>query len=225
MPFHHKGALKWAIGEIRKHRPHYVVQLGDVYDQYCFSKFARNPNIMLPKDELSRGRKAATQMWADIAKASPESKLIQLSGNHDARMRKRIAEQLPELSGVVDTDLLDFPGVTCINDDREYITITLPGSRTKVILTHGWFTRVGAHMAYFNSSVIFGHLHRPSILFEPQPNGKSLFELNAGYLADPHSPVFSYGSTKRKKWQLGYGIVHAGGYPAFISYTGEKAMR
>lgn len=168
-PFHNRKALAWAIEQIRQLKPAYVVQMGDLLDQYGFSKHATNPNLMSPKEELAKGMKAAREMWAAIREASPKSQCLQISGNHDARIRKRVAEKLPELQDVLDLEMFDFPGVKCVNNDREYVRIVLPYSKTKVILTHGWFTQPGRHLAYFNESVLFGHLHRPSIVYEPQP--------------------------------------------------------
>jgi predicted phosphodiesterase len=218
MPFQNRRAIDWAIQQIRELKPAYVVQMGDLLDQYGFSKHTTNPNLMSPQEELLKGLKYARQMWSDIRDASPKSKCIQISGNHDARLRKRVAEKMPELQGIIDLDLFEFPGVRCENNDREYIRLVLPESKTPVILTHGWYTRTGAHMAYFNESVIFGHLHRPSILYEPRGKGKPLFELNCGYLGNQLSPVFNYGNTVRRKWQNGIGLV-IDGNPSFMAFT------
>ncbi len=220
-PWAHQRAVAWTIAEIKKYRPRYVVQLGDLLDQYCFSSFARNPNLMTPKEEMDRGLAQARKMWSEIVRVTPgDCQLIQLAGNHDARIHKRIAERLPELQGQVTMNHLEFPGVKTYADDREYLDLTLD-SGAKVTVVHGWLGKAGAHMQYFNSSVVFGHLHRPSILFDPQPRGRPLFELNAGYLGDPHAPVFNYGATKRKKWQVGYGRIDAGGTPVFVPYLGK----
>lgn len=218
MPFHNRKALAWAIERIRELKPHYVVQLGDLLDQYGFSKHATNPNLQTPKDELTRGMRDARKMWEDLRRASPKSQCYQLSGNHDARLRKRVAERMPELQSILDLDLFNFPGVTSVQNDREFLTLTLPHSKTKLVLTHGWFTRAGLHMQYFNSSVVFGHLHTPSILYQGTSSGKPLFELNAGYLGDGKSPVFNYGNTVRRKWQTGIGIVEDG-TPRFEAFT------
>ncbi len=219
-PWGHKRAIDWAIAYIEATKPAYVVQLGDLLDAYCFSRYPRNPNIMTPAKELERGYNMAAEMWERIREASPKSKCIQLSGNHwPARLYKRVAEQLPEITGMLDgkiESLNTFPGVTSYHDDRRHVRIKLPSGQ-RVTLVHGWFTRQGEHLRYFNESVVFGHLHRPHLMFDFQANGNPMFELNAGYLGDPKASVFSYGSSVRKKWQVGIGQI-VDGYPSFIPY-------
>ena len=217
-PWAHEKALAWAVAAVRRYKPRYVVQLGDLYDQYCFSRFARNPNLMTPKQELERAGVLARKLWHDIKRASPSSKCYQLAGNHDARVHKRIADSLPELQGIIKYSGLDFPGVTTVPDDRDYLELPLSNGQTLVVV-HGWLGKHGAHMQYFNKSVLCGHLHRPGIVFDPQPKGPPLFELNAGYMADPRAPVFNYGASKRKKWQVGYGLIDGFSTPSFVSYA------
>jgi hypothetical protein len=220
-PWASQRALGWLYAEIERLQPRHVVQLGDLLDQYCFSRFARNPNLLTPQEELRRGVSQARQMWAQITRRVPgDCKLYQLAGNHDDRLFKRVAEQLPELQGLFETNFLDFPGVKTFKDGRDYLELKLPKAGP-VILTHGWLGKAGAHMHYFNQSVIFGHLHRPSLVYEPRPSGSPHFELNCGYMGDPGAPVFDYSQTKRKKWQIGYGRIDASGTPSFVSYRGR----
>jgi predicted phosphodiesterase len=219
-PWAHDRAVRWVINEVRKLRPRYIVQLGDLYDQYCFSKFPRNPNVMTPREELRRGQEKARKFWHDITKASPDSRRHQLLGNHDVRIDKRIAERLPELQDLVKLDIYSFPDVNTLSSDRDDLELQL--SRQKVVLLHGYMTQPAAHLSHFGKSVIFGHLHRPHHVVQIQRFGKPpLFELNAGYLADPKAPVFKYGGTVHKKWELGYGLVDHNCQAQFVGYPGK----
>ena len=222
-PWAHNRAVDWCVREVRRLRPKRVVQLGDLYDQYCFSKYPKNPNVSTPRDELQRGRKLAQKFWHAITKASPDSERVQLLGNHDVRVNKRIAERLPELQGLVNLDdLYGFPDVQTLDTDRDAYEFQLrPGH--KVVVLHGWMTKVGSHLNHFeNRSVIFGHVHRPHLLQRlGKPGRPNLFELNCGYMADPMAPVFEYGGTVEKRWQIGYGLVDANGRPDFVGYPGK----
>jgi predicted phosphodiesterase len=219
-PWAHKRAIDFAIAYIKKHKPLYVVQLGDLLDAYCFSRYPTNPNVMPPAKELERGYNQAAEMWERIKDSSPDSACIQLAGNHwPARLNKRVAESLPAITGMLDQRieaLNTFPGVKSYHNDRDYARVRLPSGR-KITLVHGWFTRANEHLRYFNESVIFGHIHRPHLIFDFQAGGKMMFELNAGWLGDPRAPVFKYGPTIRRKWQVGFGQV-IDGYPSFVPY-------
>jgi predicted phosphodiesterase len=218
-PWCHDKALRWCIAQVKKYRPRYIVQLGDLYDQYCFSRYPKNPNVMTPQQELRRGAMKARKFWMDVTQASPESKRYQLLGNHDVRVNKRIAEKIPELQGLVKLSIYDFPGVQSVHSDREHIELKL--NRAPVILLHGWMTRPAAHLAHFRKSCIFGHTHRASLIHQIQDGGQPpLFELNCGYLGDPTSPVFDYGGSVAHNWNLGFGLVDENGRPEFVGYPG-----
>lgn len=46
--------------------------------------------------------------------------------------------------------------------------------------------------------------------------GKTLYELNAGYLGDPESKALSYTPTKITNWTLGWGYIDEDG-PRFVA--------
>lgn len=216
-PWAHDRALRWVIDKVEKFRPRFVVQLGDLYDQYCFSRYPRNPNVMTPENELKRGLQKARKMWQALVRASPESERFQLLGNHDVRFQKRLAERMPELQGILKLDVYGFPGVKSLSSDREDVELRL--KQQNVICLHGWMTQPGSHLDFFGKSVVFGHLHKPHLIHRLQRHGAPvLFELNCGHLADPRAPVFEYGGTVRRKWELGFGLVDENGRPDFVGY-------
>src|SRR5580698_3984216 len=89
-PYHNRKALRKIYEAIKKEKPTHIIQIGDLYDQYSFSRFTKK-NITTSTTELFRARKAAMFFWNRIHRLLRNSKNIQLLGNHDIRLTKRIS--------------------------------------------------------------------------------------------------------------------------------------
>jgi len=214
-PFHHKKALKWALGELKKEKPDVVIQIGDLLDQYVFSRFTRSPSFITPQEEMTRGLKEAKKFWGDVRGRVHNAKLFQVLGNHDMRLRKRIMETLPELESVFSAQsLYKFDSVHTLRDDRTELTIN------DITIIHGHLSKLGDHQKKFGSKVIVGHSHTGGVVYSKHKKG-IIWELNAGYLADEAQLPLNYGPTRMKEWTLGYGLVDSKG-PRFVPYKGGK---
>lgn len=211
-PFHSKWALDAAFEIIKREKPDYVIQVGDLYDLYSLSKFPRNVNVMTPKDEITLARGTAEEMWEYIQRISPKSQCIQLLGNHCERLQKRITEKLPEILGIVlYRQLFQFENVKTYLDTRDEVVIE------KIAFMHGYRTKLGDHCKYNMMNTVCGHTHRGGVFFT-QVNNRQIWELNAGYLADPLEAAMSYTRQKWVQWTLGVGIIDDYG-PRFVPLT------
>ena len=198
-PFHSKTAYKKLMKLIAKEKPTHVVQIGDLLDQYVFSKYARSLSVD-PAKEIQRGLALASKMWSDIKCIVPRAKCFQLIGNHDVRLAKRITEKLPELEAFFShKNLYIFPGVKVLESDRDYLNID------GVTYVHGWLSKSLDHAKYFNTPTVHGHRHRPCIDVE----GK-LWSMDVGYMADSTSLPLQYTASKFTKWKTACGIVENG---------------
>lgn len=209
-PFHNKRALKEVLLTIKNEKPTHVVQIGDLYDQYSFSRFTRK-NLERPEDEMRRGREDAVDMWNNICRNVPNSKKYQILGNHDVRLIKRVQERLPEAQELVKKSVMElyrFKGVQTIEDDRSILKIG------DIAFHHGYLSKLGDHMKYLSQKTVVGHSHIGGVIFE-QRAGKIIWELNAGYLADETAEPLRYRPTKTSKWTLGYALI-TNGNPQFI---------
>ncbi len=167
-----------------------------------------------PAARKAAAKKASKPKPAAKRKAAPKADCWQLLGNHDIRLHKRIMEKLPELFELLDFDhMFEFDGVQSLSSDRDILNLTINGEQ--VSFHHGFLSKLGDHVKYFQKSCVVGHSHRPGIMYEPI-HGKQLFELNVGYMGDPNSHVFKYGSTVKQKWGRGFGVIDPQG-PRFIS--------
>ena len=196
-PFHSKSAYKKMMKLIKKERPNVVIQIGDLLDQYTFSKYSRSMSIS-PEQDIKKGFQQAEAMWKQIKKIVPRAKCYQLLGNHDVRVAKRISDTLPELAEVFNfTDLYQFKGVKSLNSDRDFLEID------GVIYVHGWLSKTIDHAKYFNKPVVHGHRHRPAIEYCQA----DIWSMDVGYMADKDSLPLNYTMSKHSKWTLACGMV------------------
>lgn len=205
-PFQSKKSLKKILDHIKAEKPTHVVQIGDLLDQYVFSKYTKNSSVT-PEQDITAGLEDAQQMWRDIKKIVPRAKCVQLLGNHDVRLAKRIAEKLPELAGFFShKQLYSFKGVEVLESDRDYKEID------GVIYVHGWLSKSIDHCVYFKGTpVVHGHRHRPAI----ETAGNGSWSMDVGYVASSKSVAMQYTSSKFSKWTEACGVVE-GGKPRLI---------
>lgn len=199
-PFHNKAALKEVLRLIKKERPTHVVQIGDLLDQYSFSRYAKSRDVATPGEEMKQGIAAANDMWKAIRRAVPRAKCLQLLGNHDIRFQKRLMEQLPEAESLFDLGrLYKFDGVMSVKSDREFLIMD------GVVYCHGWLSKSLDHARFFNRPVVHGHRHRPAV----ETSGK-LWSMDVGFLGDEKQLPFNYTMSKMTNWTIACGIVEDG---------------
>lgn len=199
-PFHCKNSLKKLLKIVKEEKPTHVVQIGDLLDQYVYSKYSKSSDIT-PKDDILKGLDLAVEFWATIKKLVPKAKRIQVLGNHDVRASKRIGEKIPELFALYNPlGIYQFKGVKTLKSDRDFIEID------GVVYCHGWLSKSIDHAKYFNKPVAHGHRHRPTIEYD----SARLWSMDVGYMADPKSVPLSYTMSKLSKWTKACGIVENG---------------
>lgn len=219
-PFADEGAIAQVIAAIKREQPTHVVQIGDLYDQYSFSRFSRSFDIMTPKDEVAKARKQAEAFWRAVQSAAPKAKCHQLLGNHDVRVTKKILDKIPEfesLGSKVRDDLYTFKNVETLHDVRDWIEID------GVIYTHGWYSTLGQHMTYFGKSVVHGHTHRAGIAYQRRGAG-FIFELDVGHLADETTVPLQYSASKLSRWFKTISIIEDG-QPRLVIINNKKGTK
>ncbi len=212
-PFHDKKALVSGLDIVSELKPDMIIQMGDLYDMFSYSKYARGMNLITPQDECIQGRQAAELFWKEARKRNPKGRHIQLTGNHDERVVKNALYKSPENEHIAKSyldGLMSFNGVETVNDTKEEFFYD------GVCYQHG-FRKFGEHSVFNQMNTVCGHSHRGALQFNENIHG-TFFELNAGWLGDKRSPVFAYRSQNQiSKTTLGVGVIDKHG-PRFICF-------
>ncbi len=205
-PWHSRRTISAIYKIIEEIKPTVIVQMGDLYDLFSFSRFPRTQNIYGPQSELKLARREAEKFWASVKEVAPKAKCYQLLGNHDDRAGKRALEKAPELEHFVKAgvrSLMEFEGVITLDDSREVLMINGIGYH------HGFRSGYGAHARANLCSMVVGHTHRGYMLPIKLEN-KTIFELNVGFCGNRHAVPLSYGEQRRfSNWTLGVGVIDA----------------
>jgi len=211
-PFSNQAVIEAFIAYVASNKPDWVIINGDAWDMYSHSKYPRSHNVFTPKEEQSLARTANEEFWARIKKASPNSKCIQMLGNHDIRPLKRVLETYPEAEDWIKEKLeqmFTFEGVKTYFDAREELQIA-----ENILVFHGYRTQLGSHRDYTLFSCINGHTHVGGVVYR-KIRGTTLFEANSGVAGDPQSKGLSYTPQKITHWTPGFLIGNQYG-PQFI---------
>lgn len=211
-PFTNLKALELINSLVDKLKPDRIVQIGDLYDHYAYSRFPKSMHIT-PKEEINQGRLMATEMWGRIKKKRPSAECIQILGNHCARPLKRVEELIPQAEDLIAPsfkELYTFKGVATYLDPREVVI------RDDIAFLHGSKTRLGDHALELGINVVVGHSHRGGVFYK-RHFGRTVWELNCGFVGDADSKALSYTPTKISQWTLGVGWIDEMG-PRFISF-------
>lgn len=209
-PFHSKPWLSWIQDIADRLQPTHVIQVGDLYDMYSYSKYPRSLNVYSPEEEMALARQYAEQFWAYHVAAGREC--WQLLGNHDERMMKRVLEALPAFEGPAlehFRGIYTFDGVSLVAPDEE---LEVDG----VLYQHG-YKLFGRHAPHNRQNTVAGHTHKGGTQFHQERDGV-FWELGVGCGIDVNAPVFGYKAQKLiNGTHLGVGYVDELG-PSFFPY-------
>lgn len=214
LPFADKAALREAVYRAKHLQPTHIIQIGDLYDNFAFSRFYKDLNKTHPAVELSEGEGQARKLWADLKRAAPHSKCYQLNGNHDSeRLKKLVLQSQPEVYSIVAEFMerrMSFEGVHTTHDYRSFLKLSINGRDTT--FCHGFLSSTPKHLSFFKTDTVLGHLHRPEIYYSREfGRGLTNYAMNVGYLGAAESHVFSYTASIKKNWATAIGIIDRDG--------------
>lgn len=221
-PFVHQKALILCLNNLtniakrcaEKKVTLHVVQLGDLYDLYSFSRFEKSHSID-PKREIDVAKDMATRMWEYIP-SNEFVKRYQLIGNHDIRSHKYALAKAPELKNFLPSiaELMTFDNVLSAVNEKDIFVFETPTDKLAVM--HGYLSKSEAHIFKFKCSVVHGHLHGMGITFRTLDTGLC-FSMNSGLLGDSKTYPLAYSSTADSKdWAVGNSRVKVNKQGKFI---------
>lgn len=204
LPWIHKPTFSKILQIIEAFKPDVIGQCGDLYDFYSFSRFPKNPNTTSPDVELNTGRKCAEEFWRLIHKKAPDATCYQIKGNHCDRPIKRAMELAPELASLIGPQMksiYEFEGVKTIHDSTQELIIG------DICFMHGFRGKLGDHAKHNMMNTVVGHSHRGGVFYMPTIKGKTIWELNVGYIADPTQDPLKYSMQRYVHWTRGLGLI------------------
>lgn len=198
------------VGDVK---PEFVIINGDAWDMYSHTKFPRTHNLFTPKEEQERARAMNEEFWKRVQRDSPQTKCVQLLGNHDVRPMKRILETYPEAEEWIAEklkSLFTFEGVMPEMDARKEFFLN-----ANTIVFHGYRSKLGDHRDFTLYNTFNGHTHMGGVTYR-KVRGSVLFECNSGLAGDPEAKGLTYTPQKISIWTPGFAALDKLG-PRFIS--------
>lgn len=212
-PWVNKRTLNAIYRAIEREQPDIVIQMGDLYDMFSSTRFAKTMRLYTPLKEVELAREMADEFWAEVKKRAPKAKRKQIKGNHDDRPYKRLIEKAPELEPFFSVrEYFEFEGVETIHDSSAELEID------GILYIHGHYSGLGKHMQYFLKRVVCAHSHVGGSVFA-NLHSSTIWELNVGYAADKYAVPLRYSPSRTVRWTQGYGIIDDHG-PRFIHLPG-----
>lgn len=205
LPFTHKKALSFCKSVYEKYNCKKVINLGDIVDSYCFSKYTRDPDAMRARDEVIKAQYQISK-WADVF---PE--MIICRGNHDLRLAKRLIEIGIPVSLVTK----NLSQIFEMSDGWKWVN---DYTYRDVLYTHGSKTGMYAHVNTakdMRCSVVMGHTHKAGIHYLDGFNN-TIFGACAGCLIDQETYAFAYAKDMTSRPSIGCMVVLEGKIPVFI---------
>jgi predicted phosphodiesterase len=180
-------------------KPAAIVLNGDVFDGARVSR--HDPLYRNETPTVRQELEVCQERLGEIEKASHNSKLFWLYGNHDTRLWRYMKINAPEVEGAFGADLFDyFPGWNCgyvmhVNDNT--------------VIKHRWHN--GIHATYNNvlkggRSIVTGHLHRLQVTAWGDYNGRR-WGVDTGTLAEPQGEQFAYLEGNPTPWASGFAVL------------------
>lgn len=217
-PFDHPNYLPFVKDTFKLFNVGRKVFIGDLFDQYAYSKFPKKPLALNPKQEKDMAKSRIKK----YCEAFPKADVV--LGNHDTRYIGR-AEEFgidPELIKEF-KDIYGLPKGWNVYDEYENCLII-----DDVLYIHGsaYNGQNGAKQAALNEqmSVVMGHGHAFAGVFPIANKRRLMFGMNVGCGIDIGAYAFAYNKKDKFRPLLGCGIVFNKSYAIWVP-MGDKYFR
>lgn len=207
LPFNHKNALEFLTEVSNRFKCNTTIILGDIFDQYTMSRYAKDPEANNVKVEFTQAKNEVKKFIKKFPNA------VCLFGNHDVRIMKRLREANIPPNMIIPTfnQLYDLPKTW---------SWTNRVKKNEVVYLHGSKTGPYAHFntaKEFRCSTVIGHTHSTGAVQYSSSFEDTIFGMNAGCLIDDTTYAFYYANEMANRPVLGCGVVlDDGKLPIFV---------
>lgn len=194
-------SLFQAIGKFcKEQRPSQAVIVGDISDQYNWSRYSKDPRAMGPSDEWNAFVDCTKWMRKLIGEKLETHILI---GNHDLRIFRSLSDlRIPGqiIKGL--DEIIQFP-------NWHWHTGNAPLIIGGVAFVHGHEDAGSAldKAKIIGMPVVQGHDHRGSIEYLSTAFNKTIWGMSVGTTVDKESLAVQYGAKNLRKSFQGWGWI------------------
>lgn len=184
LPYHDKGAFDFLAQVNDYYKPDRVIDMGDLADQYNFSRYPKDPTALSTTDELRLLRKGVKTL------ISLFPKLDLLTSNHCERLYSKAT-----ISGIPRELILPYKDILGAPDNWRWhkeMTLTVDKTRQKIYFVHERGSNVLALAKSIAMNTVMGHVHSGmGIQYFANPI-RTMFAAQNPCLASDEGPSFSY---------------------------------
>ena len=201
-PYHDEAAWALTMKAAKGFKPDTVIQQGDWNDNYCISRFPKNPNR---EDNLESETETCRQQRTEVDELEPGRKVF-TEGNHEDRLPRYLMDKAPNLFDSVTTDKV----FQYTANDWELVPYQDSIKIGQVYYTHdagnsGKYPTKGA-LDTFQHSVCVAHHHRIQYFVEGNATGEHQVGASFGWLGDIDQVDYMHRIKVKRHWALGFGI-------------------
>lgn len=214
-PFQDDNALELAYKLVEHIQPHIIVVGSDTFDFHLLSSFGIDPDYDDNEDELVRIEELWNPHINQLNKIAPNSEIVWIFGNHEARLLRYVLKNAPNLRKTV---MSKFQDIIRNNGRVQYLGEIDRVMIGDVLVQHG--TRVGKYAARallddigYQTHTMGAHTHHLTY-FEKPGILKTTKAITSGCLCQKN-PHYVRVTELRNRWQLGTSF-------ADIDTTGES---
>lgn len=206
VPYEDKLAVKVMLKALEVAKPTHLVIIGDFIDAYPLSFHEKS---IVRKHTLAAELAAANALLDKIAAAAPKAEKVFMSGNHEHRLQRYLANKAPELKDLPALDLPTLLGLTRRGFKHfNYREVYRVG---KCHFAHD-VGRCGKGVAAqsvtdFGHNIVVGHSHRAQIYYTGNIRGESHVGMSAGWLGNYASIDYRHQSLSKREWTHGFALV------------------
>lgn len=162
-PFEDKKAVKIFLEVVSEYQPEFIVLMGDIIDVYELSSYSKNP---LRSHNLKFEVDSTKEFFKTLRSAVPNSRILFMAGNHEARFSKYITSRAPELASL---EILNTKYILELDKfNIEYVKGDLKIG--DMVFIHGSYVASHAggtakkNLDNMGISNICGHIHRVGVV-------------------------------------------------------------
>lgn len=201
-PYHDKRAWKLVMRVGAAFKPHILIQMGDLIDNYSVSSHSKDPNRML---QLEYELKVAKKLLKEMQNLGAKENYF-IEGNHSYRLERYLRDKAPELYNII-----SIPSLLQLDKyNFEYIPYRKYKEIGKLKITHD-IGVAGRYAPYkvldiAQKNIVIGHTHRIGYVIEGNSTGDRHVSASFGWLGDIKSIDYMNRIKIIKDWSLGFGI-------------------